>query len=171
VVRFSDGEGVAVWGCERGTSWCGGNFYPDQRVKLVAVGFRHYCVLLATGRVFCHGDDSFHQLGVPSVEGGFAALSSQANCTCGITALGHKVLCWGDANDAQGGECSAHTLPDRPYRQVLVLNWPYYGICAITDDGDSQILCTESVRHYMSVPGDRLVTQIVYLPNQGFFWF
>lgn len=107
------------WGANQGTSQTGP---VDQAVtaRRVSAGRFHFCGLDLVGTAFCAGDNTYGQLGVGSLSGGYGgylevagglryrSISAAQNHTCALSLAG-RAYCWGWN---QFGELGTGTGPD-----------------------------------------------------------
>lgn len=91
--------------------------------SVLAVGFRHACVLNDAGSIACWGDNTYGQATPPS--GTFTQICAGLNHSCGLRKADNQLACWG-LNDM--GESTP------PAGNFLAVNCGYSFTCGITTD-------------------------------------
>jgi|GEM_PF-1225520 len=129
---------------------------PSAGVVDVRVGRLHACALLASGDVYCWGDDHLEQLGTVEtqdrlnatpvlavLDGRVSAIAAGLAHTCALVDDGAEVHCWGDNRSRQAGQLTAEVVnvptpvafPDdvAPWIQITAGNT---FSCALNQAGD-----------------------------------
>lgn len=105
----------------------------EARWRSVSSGSNHNCAISQSKHLFCWGDDSSRQLGIPTVGTqetppyivdlnlSWQAVAAGENHTCGIQE-DHTLWCWGDNQSHQLGITGANQA-DRPFSVDAESDW------------------------------------------------